>query len=153
MSDIKDNKSGDKILNNAYNRGDIEYDAYKEIKIESDYLANNLGDNYSSEDYHRKMKLDETLYNILSGSEKWKIFLEKKALKSNLGDLYNFLITEFQEHKEYTKCEFFYSTIDLLDVSYESLYNSLYIIHKSQILEELNKEKNIFMKKKFNPLF
>jgi hypothetical protein len=38
-------------------------------------------------------------------------------------------------------------------VSYEALYNSLYIIHKSQLIEEFNKEKNIFKKKKFNPLF
>jgi co-chaperonin GroES (HSP10) len=69
MAVKEQNKSGDKIINNAYNRGDVEFDAFKEVKIESEYLANNLGDNYSSEDYHRKRKLDEELYKILSESD------------------------------------------------------------------------------------
>lgn len=149
------NRSADKILNNSYNRGDVEFDPFKKIQIESNYLNDNLDDNYSAEEYRREKYLNERIYNIINENEIYKVFLsQKKATRDNIGNLYKYILDELgPDLEEYTKCEITHSCINALDVSYESFYNSLFIIHKSQLMEEMNSKYNVYKKKNFSPLF
>lgn len=148
-------RSNDKILDNAYNAGNIEHENFKPPAIEGEYAEDNLESNYNSEEYYRKQKLFNNIYIIVEASP-YDAYLKKKAPKSELSEIFNFIKDKFQSgynHTEYTHVEFFTAIVDVFDVSYENLYANIYTIHKEQLISELDSTFAILKKRGLNPLF
>jgi hypothetical protein len=148
-------KPNDKILDNAYNSGNIEHENFKTPSIEGEYAEDHLESNYNSEEYYRKQKLFKNIYDIVQASE-YEIYLKKKSPKSELAAIFNYIKEKFQggyNHQEYTHVEFFTAIVDVFDVSYENLYTNIYTMHKEQLISELDGKYAIFKNKGINPLF
>lgn len=146
----------DKILDNSYSAGNVEYVELKTPAVESNFARDNLQESYSSEEYIHRQKLVEGLYSLMLESPYAKyldIEDRKKAPKSDLGEIYNYLKTNFVGLVEYTCVEFIIAVIEVLDVSYENMFQNLFTMHKAEIIDELDKKYHIFEKKGFNPLF
>jgi hypothetical protein len=141
----------DKIFDNKFNDTQPEYDTHISFKLENE-VTGDLEDQV-----HYQMLFDD-IDKIIRESKKFKHLINldnegkvQKLTKIQMNELYIYVINNLS--MQYRKIEVFDIITDYFDIFPAKFYNALSNIFKDELLEELNKAKNIYEKKKISRLF
>ena len=134
----ENNMKEDKILNNSYNTGDIEYEEFAypmrvHEKVQGQYKENH-SENMMEE---RMMKmLEKDLYEIFLTCE-WfnKYNVIKRVDKSDMIKMY-YYFKERVDGKNYSTTQFFIGFAEFFQVNYDQLYNEITVKDQEQLLIE-----------------
>lgn len=122
----------DKILDNAYNKGDLDF---SNLGVPTaDYTSKLLPTTYNYEDF-RQNELYEELYSIYEKSSFYTKNKDKKFLKKDLLDIFICLSKPLLA-KGYSYIEVFTSIAEFLRVDYKLLYQTIPNTIKTPILQE-----------------
>jgi hypothetical protein len=136
----------DKIFNNSFNRGDIEYELFGEIKV----VQEATGDLY--EDYI-ETKLQEDLYKIYKESPYSGDFEKtRKNSKSVLAEIYYYFDDRLKSD-DMSAVERFTAIAEFMTAPYDTLFNELGSAYQDRIIRELDGKYKIFAKKNIKRLF
>jgi len=146
----------DKILNNSYNTGNMEYQKFsEEIRIDdkvSGQYKESTSDNIV--DVRREKKLAEEIYKYFNTSEffqKYKI--PKRVDKSDMIKMYYFFKTHLKKENIYSNVEIFIGFAEFFQINYDQLYTEIGVRDKEELLRELKSDYSIQNKIKTKKLF
>ena len=146
----------DKILNNSYNNGSIEYSSFShEIRIDpkvSGQYKENTSDNIVG--VRTQKMLEEQIYSHFNGSEffeKYKI--PKRVDKSDMIKMYYFFKGHLTTENTFSNIEIFIGFAEFFQINYDQLYTEIGVRDKEQILKEMTEGYNIKNKIKTKKLF
>lgn len=149
----KQRTRGDKIFDNNYNSGTIDYEQYAPAQILNSFEAEQLSPYYDAQEYYRKETLIELLNTIWQSTEWSKTFGNtKKIPKQYLSEIFTILLTSIED-KTYSYCEMTVGIADFLDVSYKMLYEMISPIYKTEILKEVDNQFGVLDKNTTTSLF
>jgi hypothetical protein len=145
----------DKILNNSFNNGEMEYNKFAdEIRIDpkvSGQYEDNLSDDITN--IRREKKIAEEIYELFSDSEfheKYKV--PKRVDKGDMIKMFYFFKTHLSK-QTYSNVEIFIAFAEFFQINYDQLYTEIGVRDKEEILKELEGENNIKHKIKTKKLF
>lgn len=140
----------DKIFNNRFNTGEIDFDffgAITKINIEGDG-SDDVYDQYNGQE------LQKTIYAIFRESPYWEEYSKnKKVPRSETAKIYYYFEEKIPPSKELTKIDLFINIAEFMSMEYHVLYTELGAPSKEAILKELDNKYDIFAKKKIKRLF
>lgn len=136
----------DKILNNAYNSGDIKYDSFMgEMKIDariSSQYEDQLNDDI--EDYINVKMLDDELYKIFLESPYYIKYKNPKKVDNNdMIKMYYYFKNKLIKSNKYTSCEIFIAYAEFFQVNYDKLYSEIGVLDKEGLLKEISEKYNV----------
>jgi hypothetical protein len=138
----------DKIFNNRYNSGEIDFEIFGKITIIDSSSRDDVFDEY----YERKIQQD--IYEIFIGSKYYEEYTKnKKVPKSEVAEIYYYFDERLPETEEVNAIEKFINIAEFMSISYEVLYQELGPVYKEKLLRELDKKYKVFSKKKIKRLF
>lgn len=144
----------DKIFNNKYNTGEIEFKHFGAFSIDGNWLNDQQKGFSDDQEKFENVLLQENIYKIFNESELRKKYPKnKKVKKDDVLKIFNFFIERLDEPERYSYTEKFIEIANFMNINFKILYNSLSTSYKEQILKELNNKYNIFKKKNIHRLF
>lgn len=147
------NSKFDKIFNNDYNTGNLDFEEYGPPKVDTEYAESYMESYYDSNEYYTRMKNMEKIDTHFQSSEAGKVIgLKKKIPKQMLSKIY-LVIREAFKKGELTEVEYFISVADYFGMSYEILYENIPAIHREAIVRELDNKYSVLKKKGLRKLF
>ena len=146
----------DKILNNSYNTGDINYEAFTHVLKVDDRITHlykdELSDNLVEQ---RTIKLlDERIFYYFELSpfyEKYKT--PKKVDKNDLVKMYYYFKDKLIRENSFTIAQIFMAFAEFFQVNYDLLYSEISVLDKEGLLRELNDKYALNRKIKSKKLF
>lgn len=139
----------DKIFNNKFNSGEVEYEVFGKINVNSDFATSS--DMF--EDYNEK-QIQKDIYTIFKESKYYEEYSKnKKVPKSEIANLYYYFDERIPETNEVTIIEKFINVAEFMSISYDDLYRELGPSYKEKIIKELDNKYGIFKKRKIKRLF
>jgi len=143
----------DKIFNNDYNTGNLEFEEYGPPRVDADYAEQHMQNYYDSSEYHTRMQVMEKIDSHFKTTEPGKIIgLKKKIPKQMLSRIYLVIKEAFREG-ELTEVEYFIAVADYFGMSYEILYENIPAIHRENIVRELDNKYSVLKRKGIRKLF
>jgi len=138
----------DKIFNNKFNTGEVEYEVFGKITPKAEFLS---GDLY--EEFNEK-KLQDDIYKIFIESKYYDDYAKnKKVPKSEVAEIYYYFDDRLPESSDLTAVDKFINIAEFMNLSYEVLYQELAPVYKEKLLRELDGKYGIFTKRKIKRLF
>lgn len=138
----------DKIFNNRYNTGDIEYEVFGKIQVHEKFLPRDVFEEYAN------TKLQDELYEIFVKAEFYEEYSKnKKVVRSDVSRVYYYFDDNLQNTKAISPIEKFISIAEFMSIPYEQLYEELAPSYKEALLRELDRKYKIFSKRKIKRLF
>jgi hypothetical protein len=138
----------DKIFNNRYNTGEIEYEVFGKIQVHDKFLPKDVFEEYTN------TKLQDELYEIFVSSEFYEEYSKnKKVVRSDVSRVYYHFDDSLQNTKAISPIEKFIAIAEFMSIPYEQLYEELAPVYKEALLRELDKKYKIFSKKNIKRLF
>ncbi len=141
----------DKIFDNKFNETQPDYDSHISFKLEEE----SSGD---LEDQVHYDMLYNDVDNIIKTSKKFSHLLEldkegkeQKLTKIQMNEVYIHVINNLA--MQYRKIEVFDIITDYFNIFPAKFYNALSNVFKDELLEELDKARNIYEKKRISRLF
>lgn len=146
----------DKIINNSYNSGSLEYENFGQtLKIDdmvADLYKDTISDNMVEE---RTIKiLEERMYEIFSESiyfTKYKV--PKRVDKNDLLKMYYFFKDKLVKDNTYTSVQIFMGFAEFFQLNYDQLYDEIGVLDKEGLLKELNEKYSLAKRSKSKKLF
>ncbi len=135
------NRNGnDKILDNTLNRGEVEYESFKEIKVDNTWSGAQPPERYNSYDNYQNIQLNILIGEIYKDTS-WDKFYSniKRIPKQELSEIFAFIKTKLTD-PTITNVEIFIGIANFLDVNYKILYEMISPEFKIQLIQELNKD-------------
>jgi hypothetical protein len=137
----------DKIFNNRYNTGDIEFEQFPKMRIDTPESFDILEDYTNTE-----------LQNLMLDIFKLAPFYEasmnsRKIAKGESSKMFYYFEEELSKTRDMKMMEKFITVADFMEMSYEVLYKEISVKHKEIILKEMDEEYGIFAKKSIHRLF
>ena len=146
-------KSRDKIFENDYNTGNLDFEEYNLPKVDAFYAESNLSDTYDSYEYAKKLQLEELVDEYFKETEHGKVLVNKKKLpKQVLAQVFVSIREQFTDN-DFTGSEIFTTIADYFGMNYEILYNNIPAIYKEEIVKELDEKYGLLKKKGLKRLF
>jgi hypothetical protein len=143
----------DKIFNNDYNTGNLDFEEYSLPKVDSSYAEKNLQDCYNAFDYNRKMTIDLLVDEFFQKTSYYTILSAKKKIPKQLQSKVFIAISEQFTPNEYTGVEIFTAIADYFNINYESFYENIPAINREQLVRELDEKYGVLKKKGVKKLF
>jgi hypothetical protein len=144
---------GDKIFDNSFNRGDIDFEVFGQVEIDKTYAKDRMESYTNSHDYYRLHNLYETVEIIYNETDWKRIYGNiKKIPKQELCEIYEYIFSRIDD-ETYTYIEKFISIADYLDVNYKILYDMMPHIYRAKVIQELDEKYNVLKKYKIVKLF
>jgi hypothetical protein len=138
----------DKIFNNKFNTGDVEYEVFGKISVKADFVSRDAHDEYV------EGILQEDIYEIFINSIYYEEFSKnKKVSKSEAANIYYYFDDRLPANDDITAIEKFINIAEFMSIPYEVLYNELAPVYKEKLLRELDNKYQIFSKRKIKRLF
>jgi len=123
----------DKIFNNKFNSGEVEYEAFGKLNIKSEFTSGDLYDEYN------ESKIQQDIYKIFTESKYYEEYSKsKKVPKSEIADMFYYFDERIPETGEVTIVEKFINVAEFMSMSYDDLYKSLGPSYQEKILRELD---------------
>lgn len=137
----------DKIFNNRFNTGEIEYEPFPKMRIDTP-------DNFDVMSEYTTLELQNHLLQIFKGAPFFAAFANtRKIAKGQSSVIFYFFETELDKTRDLRLMEKFIAVADFMEMSYEVLYKELSVKHKETLLKEMDEEYGIFKKKNIHRLF
>ena len=150
------NMKEDKIVNNSYNTGEMEYEVFsKEMKID-DRVSSLYEDQYSENMYEvRTVKaLAEEMYTLFLASPFHKKYQNPKRVdKSDMVKMYYYFKEKLAAQKSFSNAQIFMAFAEFFQINYDQLYNEIGVLDKEGLLRELNSQKSMKSKIQTKKLF
>jgi hypothetical protein len=138
----------DKIFNNRYNTGEIEYEVFGKIQVHEKFLPRDVFEEYLDN------KLQDELYEIFVGAEFYEDYSKnKKVVRSDVSKVYYYFDDNLKNTKAISPIEKFIAIAEFMSIPYEQLYEELAPVYKEALLRELDEKYKIFSKRKIKRLF
>jgi hypothetical protein len=138
----------DKIFNNKFNTGDVEYEVFGKISVKSDFVARDAHEEYV------EGQLQEDIYDIFINSPYFEEFSKnKKVSKSEAANIYYYFDDRLPDNDDISAIEKFINIAEFMSIPYEVLYTELAPVYKEKLLRELDNKYQIFEKRKIKRLF
>jgi hypothetical protein len=138
----------DKIFNNRYNTGEIEYEVFGKIQVHEKFLPRDVFEEYTDN------KLQDELYDIFTKSDFYEEYSKnKKVVRSDVSRVYYHFDDNLQNTKSISPVEKFIAIAEFMSIPYEQLYEELAPVYKEALLRELDEKYKIFTKRKIKRLF
>lgn len=146
----------DKILNNSFNTGDINYESFSQpIRIDdrvSHLYKDQLSENIVEE---RILKfLDEKIYEHFIVSPFYEKYRNPKRVdKSDLIKMYYYFKDLLIKEKSFSSVQIFMGFAEFFQINYDQLYTEIGILDKESLLKELDEKFSLNKKIKTKKLF
>lgn len=151
---ISKSVSRDKIFDNDYNTGNIDFEEYSNLpKVDASYAEGNLKDCYDSYDYARELNLEMLVDEYFNKTEYGKQFSSKKKIPKQVLPQVFVAIKEQFKGSDYTGSEIFASIADYFSINYEILYENIPSIYRAELVRELDEKYGVLKKKGVKRLF
>ena len=146
-------KKFDKIFNNDYNTGNLDFEEFGPPKVDQDFIEKHMESYYDSNNYYNKMQTMEKLDVFFRESDIGKIIgLKKKIPKQMIPRLYVAMKSAFKEG-EMTEIEFFSLLAEYFGMSYEVFYENIPAIYRESLVRELDHKYGVLKRKGIKKLF
>ena len=150
------NMKDDKIINNSYNSGDIEYESFTQpMKVDdrvSDLYSDTISDNIVEERTNKV--LDEKIYELFKQSPFYEKYKNPKRVdKNDLVKMYYYFKERLLKEKTFSSTQIFIGFAEFLQINYDQLYSEVGVLDKEGLLRELNEKFNLNRKIKTKKLF
>ncbi len=138
----------DKIFNNRYNTGDIEYEVFKKIQVHDSFMPKDTVEEYVEQ------RMQEEIYNIFKGSHYFEEYSKnKKFSRSEVAIIFYYFEERLNNSQDIPAIEKFIAIAEFMCVPYEVLYEELAPLYKEALIRELDGKYNIFKKRNIKRLF
>ena len=138
----------DKIFNNRFNTGDLEYEVFGQIRVLDE---NQPGDVY--EEYVER-RIQEDIYKIFLESPYYEDYTKNRKVSKNVvGEIYYYFEERLPGKEDITVIDKFTNIADFMGIPYEVLYNELAPTYKEKLLRELDSKYHVFKRNKIKRLF
>jgi len=146
----------DKILNNSYNAGDLEYENFTQpIRVDDrvyELYKDVLSENIIEERIIRL--LDEKIYDIFLISPFYEKYKNPKRVdKNDLLKMYYYFKEKLLKENTFSTIQIFIGFAEFFQINYDQLYDEIGVLNKEGLLKELNEKFNINKKIKTKKLF
>jgi hypothetical protein len=146
-------KKFDKIFNNDYNTGNLEFEEFGVPRVDQEYVDAYMESYVDSNTYHARMEVMEKIDTFFKDTDIGKIIgMKKKIPKQLLGKIY-LVNKEAFNPGELTEVEYFITIADYFGMSYEVLYENIPAIYREALVKELDDKYSILKKKGIRKLF
>lgn len=146
----------DKIIQNSYNSGDIEYEAFiQPMKIDdrvSDLYKDTISENIIEERTYKL--LYDKIYNMFLESP-WheKYSNMKRVDKSDLTKMYYYFKERLVKENTFSPIQMFIGFAEFFQLNYDQLYIEIGVLDKESLLKELNEKFSLNRRIKTKKLF
>jgi len=150
------NMKDDKIINNSYNSGDIEYESFTQpMKVDDrvlDLYSDTISDNIVEERTNKI--LDEKIYELFKQSPFYEKYKNPKRVdKNDLVKMYYYFKERLLKEKTFSSTQIFIGFAEFFQINYDQLYSEVGVLDKEGLLRELNEKFNLNRKIKTKKLF
>jgi hypothetical protein len=146
----------DKILNNSYNTGNIDYESFSQpIKVDDrvyDLYKDVLSENIVEERIFKL--LENSIYDIFLNCpyyEKYKT--PKRVDKNDLIKMYYYFKEKLLKENAFSSVQIFIGFAEFFQINYDQLYDDIGVLDKEGLLKELNEKFKLDKKIKTKKLF
>lgn len=146
----------DKIINNSYNTGEIEYEVFSATMKIDDRVSSLYEDQYSENMYEvRTIKiLAEDIYKLFQESPFYKKYKNPKRVdKGDMVKMYYYFKDLLLKEKSYSNSQIFMGFAEFFQINYDQLYAEIGVLDKEGLLRELNSHKGLKNKIQTKKLF
>ena len=155
-SENLDDMKKDKILNNSFNSGEIEYESFTSPMRIDDKVAGQYRESWSEnivEDRTLKM-LEDKIYELFESSEFFDKYKNPKRVdKSDMVKMYYFFKERLLKEEKYSNVEIFIGFAEFFQINYDQLYAQVGVRDKEGLLKELHDKYHLTKKIKTKKLF
>jgi len=138
----------DKIFNNKFNSGEVEYEVFGKISVKSEFATRDAHDEFIEN------QLQEEIYDIFIASSYYDEFSKsKKVSKSEAASIFYYFEERLPNTADISTLDKFINIAEFMSIPYEVLYNELAPVYKEKLLRELDNKYHIFSKRKIKRLF
>jgi len=133
----------DKIINNSFNSGELQYDDFSSSTIKVDSRVSSLYDDQLGDVIeHRAIKeLNDTIYEIFKVSPYYEKYKNPKRVdKNDMIKMYYYFKDKVAEIKRFTPMEVFIGFAEFFQINYDQLYGEIRVLDKESLLKELNEK-------------
>jgi len=154
--EFESNMKEDKIINNSYNSGDIDYESFSlPMKVDDrvfDLYKDVLSENIVEE---RTLKiLDDKIYEIFSISPFYDKYKNPKRVdKNDLVKMYYYFKEKLLKENTFSSIQMFIGFAEFFQINYDQLYGEIGVLDKEGLLKELNEKFSLNRKIKTKKLF
>jgi len=146
----------DKIINNSYNSGNINYEDFSgTIKIDdkiSSLYDDQLGEHIA--ELHVLKMLDEEIYDIFLDSPFYEKYKNPKRIdKGDMIKMYYYFKEKLTKQHKFSPSEIFIAFAEFFQINYDQLYTEVGVLDKESLLKELNEKYQLHSKFKNKKLF
>lgn len=146
----------DKIINNSYNTGDIDYESFSQTMKVDDKISHLYKDIHSDNIVEeRTLKiLDEKLYELFLESPYYEKYKNPKRVdKNDLVKMYYYFKDLLLKENTFSSTQIFMGFAEFFQVNYDLLYTEVGVLDKEGLLKELNEKLSLNKKIKTKKLF
>ena len=144
----------DKIFNNRYKTGDLDFTEFKQMKVDTDLLSKfGLGTGMINSEVMKK--LDIELYEIHENGPYFERFRSdtEKVKKDETIEIFFYYLERLDVPESYSAMEKFIGIAEFLSMDYKVLYRGIGIPFQSDLLRDIDKKFTYLQKNKVNKLF
>ena len=146
----------DKILNNSYNSGEIEYEAFSGAMKIDDRIFSQYEDQLSDNLVEQRVikRLDEDLYDFFLVSPFYQKYKNPRRVdKGDMSKMYYYFKEELAASKTYSSMQVFIGFAEFFQINYDQLYAEVGVLDKESLLKELTEKGQIQSRIKTKKLF
>jgi len=146
----------DKIINNSYNTGELEFEAFNSVMKIDDRVSDLYEDQHSENMVEiRTIKtLNEDIYSIFLLSPYYDKYKNPKRVdKSDMVKMYYYFKENLLPKNTYSSSQIFMGFAEFFQVNYDQLYSEIGVMDKENLLKELNIHRGLKKKIQTKKLF
>jgi hypothetical protein len=156
FNEENENMKEDKIINNSYNTGEMEFEAFSGVMRIDDRVSDLYEDQYSENmvDVRTVKKLSEDIYNLFQLSPFYEKYKNPKRVdKGDMIKMYYYFKEKLIPQNTYSSSQIFMGFAEFFQINYDQLYKDIGVMDKENLLKELHTHSGLNNKMKTRKLF
>jgi hypothetical protein len=138
----------DKIFNNRFNTGDLEFEVFGAIKLQGEGNPSDIYEEYI------ETKMQQDVYNIFIESPYYEEYSKnRKVSKNTVAEIYYYFDDRLPNSNDTSAIDRFTNIAEFMGIPYDVLYNELAPTYKEKLLRELDQKYHVFKRNKIKRLF
>jgi hypothetical protein len=138
----------DKIFNNRFNSGDLEYEVFGAIKLHGDSSTSDVYEEYIEN------RIQQDIYSIFQDSIYFVEYSKnRKVSKNTVAEIYYYFEERLPGSADISAIDKFTNIAEFMGIPYDVLYNELAPTYKEKLLRELDNKYHVFARNKIKRLF
>jgi hypothetical protein len=151
-----ENMKEDKIINNSYNTGEIDFEAFTGVMKIDDRVSDLYEDQHSDNMVEVRVikRLNEEIYALFLESPYYEKYKNPKRVdKSDMIKMYYYFKDILIQKNTYSSSQIFIGFAEFFQINYDQLYSDIGVMDKENLLKELHSHKGMNSRIKTKKLF